>query len=69
MHEKRRRLGRKEKARRQETVRSVDNDPGYVENENELEIEAQGAQVFNKKCRESMFLLSCPTRGFRNMFH
>ena len=39
---------------RPESVGSVDVNPGYLENTREAEKEAQGAQGFDKNCRNSV---------------
>ena len=64
--ERRENLSGRRKARGQESVGSVGAGRGYLENSNEAESEAQGAQGLNKNCRESMSPLSCLIRGFHN---
>ena len=44
-------------------------DPDNVENSKGAGREAQGTQGLDKNCRECVFPLSHPIRGFRNKYH
>ena len=59
-------LGERRKKRRQESIGSVDFDPGYQKNRKEAEREAQGAQGLNENCRGSVSPLWGLSRAFRN---
>ena len=64
-------LGGKRKKRRNERVGSVAASPDNLENNKEAEGGAQGTQGLSKNCtrRESVSLLSCLIRRFRNKYH